>query len=79
MQSEKSGWPSGSQVKRHGSSCSEKSRRIDPQVKVKRHASSRLDGVHLSYICHNAMDQPTKKEGMGGREGFILGTPIPKK
>ncbi|KAG8128726.1 hypothetical protein E2320_015576 [Naja naja] len=38
--SEKSGWPSGSQVKRHGSSCSEKSRRIDPQVKVKRHASN---------------------------------------
>ncbi|XP_053232560.1 actin filament-associated protein 1-like 1 isoform X1 [Podarcis raffonei] len=37
---EKSGWPSGSQVKRHGSSCSEKSRRVDPQVKVKRHASN---------------------------------------
>lgn len=27
-------------MKRHASSCSEKSRRIDPQVKVKRHASS---------------------------------------
>uniref|UniRef100_A0A8C6V915 Actin filament-associated protein 1-like 1 n=1 Tax=Naja naja TaxID=35670 RepID=A0A8C6V915_NAJNA len=40
VESEKSGWPSGSQVKRHGSSCSEKSRRIDPQVKVKRHASN---------------------------------------
>ncbi|XP_054834403.1 actin filament-associated protein 1-like 1 [Eublepharis macularius] len=37
---EKSGWTSGSQVKRHGSSCSEKSRRVDPQVKVKRHASN---------------------------------------
>ncbi|KAF7249273.1 Actin filament-associated protein 1-like 1 [Varanus komodoensis] len=37
---EKSGRPSGSQVKRHGSSCSEKSRRVDPQVKVKRHASN---------------------------------------
>ncbi|KAL7989236.1 hypothetical protein Chor_011902 [Crotalus horridus] len=40
VESEKSGWSSGSQVKRHGSSCSEKSRRIDPQVKVKRHASN---------------------------------------
>ena len=27
-------------MKRHASSCSEKSRRVDPQVKVKRHASS---------------------------------------
>ncbi|KYO20166.1 actin filament-associated protein 1-like 1 isoform A [Alligator mississippiensis] len=32
--------PSGAQVKRHASSCSEKSRRVDPQVKVKRHASN---------------------------------------
>ncbi|XP_028908198.1 actin filament-associated protein 1-like 1 isoform X1 [Ornithorhynchus anatinus] len=32
--------PAGAQVKRHASSCSEKSRRVDPQVKVKRHASS---------------------------------------
>ncbi|XP_015268123.1 PREDICTED: actin filament-associated protein 1-like 1 isoform X1 [Gekko japonicus] len=40
VQLEKSGRPSGSQVKRHGSSCSEKSRRVDPQVKVKRHASN---------------------------------------
>ncbi|XP_076993484.1 actin filament-associated protein 1-like 1 isoform X1 [Tamandua tetradactyla] len=30
----------GTQVKRHASSCSEKSHRVDPQVKVKRHASS---------------------------------------
>uniref|UniRef100_A0A8C5MLW5 Actin filament-associated protein 1-like 1 n=1 Tax=Leptobrachium leishanense TaxID=445787 RepID=A0A8C5MLW5_9ANUR len=30
----------GAQVKRHASSCSEKSRRVDPQVKVKRHASN---------------------------------------
>ncbi|XP_040503067.1 actin filament-associated protein 1-like 1 isoform X4 [Gallus gallus] len=37
---EESGRPSGAQVKRHASSCSEKSRRIDPQVKVKRHASN---------------------------------------
>ncbi|XP_073211932.1 actin filament-associated protein 1-like 1 isoform X5 [Lepidochelys kempii] len=33
--------PSGAQVKRHASSCSESSRRVDPQVKVKRHASRR--------------------------------------
>uniref|UniRef100_A0A8C6Z1V6 Actin filament-associated protein 1-like 1 n=1 Tax=Nothoprocta perdicaria TaxID=30464 RepID=A0A8C6Z1V6_NOTPE len=32
--------PSGAQVKRHASSCSEKSRRVDPQVTVKRHASN---------------------------------------
>ncbi|XP_057346920.1 actin filament-associated protein 1-like 1 isoform X2 [Manis pentadactyla] len=32
--------PTGAQVKRHASSCSEKSHRVDPQVKVKRHASS---------------------------------------
>ncbi|XP_048816714.1 actin filament-associated protein 1-like 1 isoform X2 [Lagopus muta] len=37
---EESGRPAGAQVKRHASSCSEKSRRIDPQVKVKRHASN---------------------------------------
>lgn len=37
---EEPGRPSGAQVKRHASSCSEKSRRVDPQVKVKRHASS---------------------------------------
>ncbi|KAM8972038.1 actin filament-associated protein 1-like 1 [Pelodytes ibericus] len=30
----------GANVKRHASSCSEKSRRVDPQVKVKRHASN---------------------------------------
>ncbi|XP_044136654.1 actin filament-associated protein 1-like 1 isoform X3 [Bufo gargarizans] len=30
----------GTQVKRHASSCSEKSRRLDPEVKVKRHASN---------------------------------------
>ncbi|XP_009089946.3 actin filament-associated protein 1-like 1 isoform X1 [Serinus canaria] len=34
------GRPGAAQVKRHASSCSEKSRRVDPQVKVKRHASS---------------------------------------
>ncbi|XP_055980443.1 actin filament-associated protein 1-like 1 [Sorex fumeus] len=32
--------PTGAQVKRHASSCSEKAHRVDPQVKVKRHASS---------------------------------------
>ncbi|XP_021266260.1 actin filament-associated protein 1-like 1 isoform X2 [Numida meleagris] len=32
--------PAGAQVKRHASSCSEKSRRVDPQIKVKRHASN---------------------------------------
>ncbi|XP_030067676.1 actin filament-associated protein 1-like 1 isoform X1 [Microcaecilia unicolor] len=32
--------PTGTQVKRHASSCSEKSRRVDPQVTIKRHASS---------------------------------------
>ncbi|KAM4748039.1 actin filament-associated protein 1-like 1, partial [Rhinophrynus dorsalis] len=32
--------PGGAQVKRHASSCSEKSRRVDSQVKVKRHASN---------------------------------------
>ncbi|XP_053573082.1 actin filament-associated protein 1-like 1 [Bombina bombina] len=32
--------PGGAQVKRHASSCSEKSHRVDPQVKVKRHASN---------------------------------------
>uniref|UniRef100_A0A4X2JLV7 Actin filament-associated protein 1-like 1 n=1 Tax=Vombatus ursinus TaxID=29139 RepID=A0A4X2JLV7_VOMUR len=32
--------PSGAQVKRHASSCSEKSLRVDTQVKIKRHASS---------------------------------------
>ncbi|KAM9311598.1 actin filament-associated protein 1-like 1 [Gastrophryne carolinensis] len=30
----------GTQVKRHASSCSEKSRPVDPEVKVKRHASN---------------------------------------
>uniref|UniRef100_A0A8D0KZA4 Actin filament-associated protein 1-like 1 n=1 Tax=Strix occidentalis caurina TaxID=311401 RepID=A0A8D0KZA4_STROC len=37
---EELGRPAGAQVKRHASSCSEKSRRVDPQVKVKRHASN---------------------------------------
>lgn len=32
--------PAGAQVKRHASTCCEKSHRVDPQVKVKRHASS---------------------------------------
>lgn len=32
-------------MKRHASSCSEKSRRVDPQVKVKRHASSEWGGA----------------------------------
>ncbi|XP_031809544.1 actin filament-associated protein 1-like 1 isoform X1 [Sarcophilus harrisii] len=40
MQDEEPKRPSGAQVKRHASSCSEKSIRIDPQVKIKRHASS---------------------------------------
>ncbi|XP_032332955.1 actin filament-associated protein 1-like 1 isoform X2 [Camelus ferus] len=40
MQDEETERPSGAQVKRHASSCSEKSHRVDPQVKVKRHASS---------------------------------------
>ncbi|XP_009978630.1 PREDICTED: LOW QUALITY PROTEIN: actin filament-associated protein 1-like 1, partial [Tauraco erythrolophus] len=37
---EEPGRLAGAQVKRHASSCSEKSRRVDPQVKVKRHASN---------------------------------------
>ncbi|KAK2506176.1 hypothetical protein MC885_011206 [Smutsia gigantea] len=40
MQDEEPKCPTGAQVKRHASSCSEKSHRVDPQVKVKRHASS---------------------------------------
>ncbi|XP_060036755.1 actin filament-associated protein 1-like 1 isoform X2 [Erinaceus europaeus] len=40
MQDEEPERPTGAQVKRHASSCSEKSHRMDPQVKVKRHASS---------------------------------------
>ncbi|XP_029439233.1 actin filament-associated protein 1-like 1 [Rhinatrema bivittatum] len=32
--------PAGAQVKRHASSCSEKSRRVHPQVTIKRHASN---------------------------------------
>ncbi|XP_035315847.1 actin filament-associated protein 1-like 1 isoform X1 [Cricetulus griseus] len=40
VQDEEPQRPSGAQVKRHASSCSEKSHRVDPQVKVKRHASS---------------------------------------
>uniref|UniRef100_A0A9L0S3B1 Actin filament-associated protein 1-like 1 n=1 Tax=Equus caballus TaxID=9796 RepID=A0A9L0S3B1_HORSE len=40
MQDEEPERPTGAQVKRHASSCSEKSHRVDPQVKVKRHASS---------------------------------------
>ncbi|XP_004451013.1 actin filament-associated protein 1-like 1 isoform X2 [Dasypus novemcinctus] len=40
MQDEEPERPTGAHVKRHASSCSEKSRRVDPQVKVKRHASS---------------------------------------
>uniref|UniRef100_A0A452DQI4 Actin filament-associated protein 1-like 1 n=1 Tax=Capra hircus TaxID=9925 RepID=A0A452DQI4_CAPHI len=40
MQDEEPERPSGAQVKRHASTCSEKSHRVDPQVKVKRHASS---------------------------------------
>lgn len=47
---EELGRPAGAQVKRHASSCSEKSRRVDPQVKVKRHASSEwgLSATNLS-------------------------------
>lgn len=41
---EEPGRPGAAQVKRHASSCSEKSRRVDPQVKVKRHASSESPG-----------------------------------
>uniref|UniRef100_A0A8C4WEA3 Actin filament-associated protein 1 n=1 Tax=Gopherus evgoodei TaxID=1825980 RepID=A0A8C4WEA3_9SAUR len=40
VQAEEPPRPSGAQVKRHASSCSESSRRVDPQVKVKRHASN---------------------------------------
>ncbi|XP_023571078.1 actin filament-associated protein 1-like 1 isoform X2 [Octodon degus] len=40
MQDEEPEHPTGAQVKRHASSCSEKLHRVDPQVKVKRHASS---------------------------------------
>ncbi|KAB0391628.1 hypothetical protein E2I00_002089, partial [Balaenoptera physalus] len=40
MQDEEPERPSGAQIKRHASTCSEKSHRADPQVKVKRHASS---------------------------------------
>uniref|UniRef100_A0A8D0GDZ7 Actin filament-associated protein 1-like 1 n=1 Tax=Sphenodon punctatus TaxID=8508 RepID=A0A8D0GDZ7_SPHPU len=41
LQVEESPRPSGAQVRSHASSCSEKSRRVvDPQVKVKRHASN---------------------------------------
>uniref|UniRef100_K7GBX3 Actin filament-associated protein 1-like 1 n=1 Tax=Pelodiscus sinensis TaxID=13735 RepID=K7GBX3_PELSI len=40
VQAEEPPRPSGTQVKRHASSCSESSRRVDPQVKVKRHASN---------------------------------------
>ncbi|XP_056667576.1 actin filament-associated protein 1-like 1 isoform X1 [Monodelphis domestica] len=40
MQDDEPKRPSGAQVKRHASSCSEKSLRVDPQVKIKRHASS---------------------------------------
>uniref|UniRef100_A0ABI7XM04 Actin filament-associated protein 1-like 1 n=1 Tax=Felis catus TaxID=9685 RepID=A0ABI7XM04_FELCA len=40
IQDEEPKRPTGAQVKRHASSCSEKSHRVDPQVKVKRHASS---------------------------------------
>ncbi|XP_073746984.1 actin filament-associated protein 1-like 1 isoform X2 [Callorhinus ursinus] len=40
IQDEEPERPAGAQVKRHASSCSEKSHRVDPQVKVKRHASS---------------------------------------
>ncbi|ELW64310.1 Actin filament-associated protein 1-like 1 [Tupaia chinensis] len=40
IQDEEPERPIGAQVKRHASSCSEKSHRVDPQVKVKRHASS---------------------------------------
>nr|XP_044997282.1 actin filament-associated protein 1-like 1 [Jaculus jaculus] len=40
VQDEEPQHPTGAQVKRHASSCSEKSHRVDPQVKVKRHASS---------------------------------------
>ncbi|XP_061279958.1 actin filament-associated protein 1-like 1 isoform X3 [Bos javanicus] len=40
MQDEEPERPPGAQVKRHASTCSEKSHRVDPQVKVKRHASS---------------------------------------
>lgn len=39
--------PTGAQVKRHASSCSEKSHRADPQVKVKRHASSEFRDLFL--------------------------------
>uniref|UniRef100_A0A8C3VW17 Actin filament-associated protein 1-like 1 n=1 Tax=Catagonus wagneri TaxID=51154 RepID=A0A8C3VW17_9CETA len=39
-QDEEPARPAGAQVKRHASSCSETSHRVDPQVTVKRHASS---------------------------------------
>uniref|UniRef100_A0A8C5KEM1 Actin filament-associated protein 1-like 1 n=1 Tax=Jaculus jaculus TaxID=51337 RepID=A0A8C5KEM1_JACJA len=40
VQDEEPQRPAGAQVKCHASSCSEKCHRVDPQVKVKRHASS---------------------------------------
>ncbi|XP_014641678.1 PREDICTED: actin filament-associated protein 1-like 1 isoform X1 [Ceratotherium simum simum] len=40
MQDQEPERPTAAHVKRHASSCSEKSHRVDPQVKVKRHASS---------------------------------------
>lgn len=47
MQDEEPQRPTGAQVKRHASSCSEKSHRADPQVKVKRHASSEFRDLFL--------------------------------
>ncbi|XP_072487112.1 actin filament-associated protein 1-like 1 isoform X1 [Notamacropus eugenii] len=64
--------PSGAQVKRHASTCSEKSLRVDPQVKVKRHASS---ANQYRYGKNRAEEDARKylveKEKLETEKGFI--------
>ncbi|KFP80667.1 Actin filament-associated protein 1-like 1, partial [Apaloderma vittatum] len=65
---EEPGRPSGAQVKRHASSCSEKSRRVDPQVKVKRHASSEW-GPSAPGFCRGTLGGCCFPEGFCSQAG----------
>ncbi|XP_057587423.1 actin filament-associated protein 1-like 1 isoform X3 [Hippopotamus amphibius kiboko] len=57
MQGEEPERPSGAQIKRHASTCSEKSHRVDPQVTVKRHASS----AHQYKYGKNRAEEDAKR------------------
>uniref|UniRef100_G3UHH3 Actin filament-associated protein 1-like 1 n=1 Tax=Loxodonta africana TaxID=9785 RepID=G3UHH3_LOXAF len=60
LQDEEPERPTGAQVKRHASSCSEKSHRVDPQVKVKRHASRRQGGSSPQRVPDTLLSVPVR-------------------